>query len=156
MLSYWKYLVKFLLSFWAPLKLLPRNLWFWWKHYYYKDTIPKLRLLSMIMSLTAVAIKMWEHGRWNREGQGGQGSLRLKPGQLSVPVLEAKLFFLKGTIHREWCIKFATHTSPIYTPFKPFFGKCINIFQKTEAQSVILRCWMDLYLNWLRSYVIKR
>ena len=32
-------------------------------------------------------------GRRNREGQGSQGSLRLKPGQLSVPVLEAKLYF---------------------------------------------------------------
>ena len=36
-----------------------------------------------------------------------------------------------------------------------FFGIYIYIFQKTEVQSVILRCWTFLYLNWFYSYGIK-
>ena len=28
----------------------------------------------------------------------------------------------------------------------------INIFHKTEVQTVILRCWTVLYINWLKSY----
>ena len=28
----------------------------------------------------------------------------------------------------------------------------ILIFHKTEVQTVILRCWKDLYLNWFKSY----
>ena len=28
----------------------------------------------------------------------------------------------------------------------------INIFHKTEVQTVILRCWTGLYLNWCKSY----
>ena len=29
------------------------------------------------------------------------------------------------------------------------------IFHKTEVQTVILRCWMGLYLNWFKSYDTK-
>ena len=56
------------------------------------------------MSLTAVAIKIWEQGRRNWEGQGGQGSVRSKPGfgienqnqgPISVSVL--KLIFFSET-----------------------------------------------------------
>ena len=36
-----------------------------------------------------------------------------------------------------------------------FFGIYMNIFQKTEVQTVILRCWTFLYLNWFYSYGIK-
>ena len=36
-----------------------------------------------------------------------------------------------------------------------FFGIYIYIFQKTEVQTVILRCWTFLYLNWFYSYGIK-
>ena len=28
----------------------------------------------------------------------------------------------------------------------------INIFHKTEVQTVIMRCWTVLYINWLKSY----
>ena len=28
----------------------------------------------------------------------------------------------------------------------------IIIFHKTEVQTVILRCWIGLYLNWCKSY----
>ena len=28
----------------------------------------------------------------------------------------------------------------------------INIFHKTEVQTVILRCWTGLYHNWFKSY----
>ena len=31
----------------------------------------------------------------------------------------------------------------------------MNIFHKTEIQTVILRCWTGLYLNWFYSYGIK-
>ena len=37
-----------------------------------------------------------------------------------------------------------------------FFGNCMNIFHETEVQTVILRCWMNLYLNWFTNYAIKR
>ena len=36
-----------------------------------------------------------------------------------------------------------------------FFGIYIYIFQKTEVQKVILRCWTFLYLNWFYSYGVK-
>ena len=36
-----------------------------------------------------------------------------------------------------------------------FFANYINIFQKTEVQTVIFRCWMNLYLNRLKSYDTK-
>ena len=32
-----------------------------------------------------------------------------------------------------------------------FFASYIKIFQKTEIQTVILRCLMDLNLNWIKS-----
>ena len=37
-----------------------------------------------------------------------------------------------------------------------FFAISINIFHKTEILTVILRCCMDLYLNWFSSYGPKR
>ena len=40
----------------------------------------------------------------------------------------------------------SSHFSAIY----------IQIFHKTEVQTVILRCWMGLYLNWFSSYGPKR
>ena len=33
-----------------------------------------------------------------------------------------------------------------------FFAKYMNIFHKTEVQTVILRCWTGLKLNWFKSY----
>ena len=33
------------------------------------------------------------------------------------------------------------------------FANYMNIFHKTEVQTVILRCWMVLYLNWFKSYL---
>ena len=33
-----------------------------------------------------------------------------------------------------------------------FFTNCIKIFQKTEIQTVILRCLVGLNLNWIKSY----
>ena len=36
-----------------------------------------------------------------------------------------------------------------------FFAICIFIFHKTEVQTVILRCLMGLYLNWLKGYGLK-
>ena len=37
-----------------------------------------------------------------------------------------------------------------------FFAIYINIFHKTEVQTVILRCWMGLNLNWFKNYDTKR
>ena len=36
-----------------------------------------------------------------------------------------------------------------------FFAYYMNIFHKTEVQTVILRCWMCLYLNWFKRYDTK-
>ena len=36
-----------------------------------------------------------------------------------------------------------------------FFANCINIFHKTEVQTVILMCLMGQNLNWFKSYDIK-
>ena len=35
------------------------------------------------------------------------------------------------------------------------FANYMIIFHKTEVQTVILRCWMGLYLNWFKSYDTK-
>ena len=35
-----------------------------------------------------------------------------------------------------------------------FFGNYIDIFHKTEIQTVILRCLVCLNLNWIKSYDI--
>ena len=37
-----------------------------------------------------------------------------------------------------------------------FFAISIKIFHETEILTVILRCCMDLYLNWFSSYGPKR
>ena len=36
--------------------------------------------------------------------------------------------------------------------FSHFFANCMNIFHKTEVQTVILRCWTGLHLIWSKSY----
>ena len=33
-----------------------------------------------------------------------------------------------------------------------FFANYMNIFHKTEVQTIIFRCWPGLYLNWYKSY----
>ena len=42
-----------------------------------------------------------------------------------------------------------------YDHICPFFGNCIIIFDKTEIQTVILRCLTSLNLNWYKSYNTK-
>ena len=37
-----------------------------------------------------------------------------------------------------------------------FFAIYINIFHKNEVQTVILRCWTGLYLDWFMNYDTKR
>ena len=44
---------------------------------------------------------------------------------------------------------------PFTTISSYFFANYINIFHKTEVQTVILRCWMGLNLNWFKSYDTK-
>ena len=60
---------------------------------------------------------------------------------------------------RGWCIKFATHKWPLQltkvhfmTISSRFFANYFDIFHKTEVQTVILRWWTGLNLNWLKSY----
>ena len=62
----------------------------------------------------------------------------------------ANHFFLEGGRQnlRQLNCSFTTISSQ-------FFGIYIYIFQKTEVQTVILRCWTFLYLNWFYSYGIK-
>ena len=38
----------------------------------------------------------------------------------------------------------------------PFFANCMVIFHKNEIQTVILRCFRSLNLNWYNSYDTKR
>ena len=56
------------------------------------------------------------------------------------------------TLSRGWVKKtnccFTTISSQISAIY-------MNIFHKTEVQTVILRCWMGLFLNWFKSYDIK-
>ena len=47
---------------------------------------------------------------------------------------------------------------PFFNHFWPFFWQLLtflSIFHKTEVQTVILRCWTGLYLNWFKSYDTK-
>ena len=39
----------------------------------------------------------------------------------------------------------------IYDHFWPFFANYMNIFHKTEIQTVILRCIVGLNPNWIKS-----
>ena len=64
---------------------------------------------------------------------------------------------------RGWCIKFATHKWPLQltkvhfmTISSRFFANYFDIFHKTEVQTVILRWWTGLNLNWLKSYDTNR
>jgi hypothetical protein len=42
------------------------------------------------------------------------------------------------------------------TSFCHFLAYCLNIFHKTEVQTVIFRCLKGLNLNWFKSYDTKR
>ena len=64
---------------------------------------------------------------------------------------------------RGWCIKFATHKWPLQltkvhfmTISSRFFANYFDIFHKTEVQTVILKWWTGLNLNWLKSYDTNR
>ena len=45
----------------------------------------------------------------------------------------------------DWCRTFSGH----------FFAICMSIFNKTEVQTVILRCWTGLHLDWFKSYGLR-
>ena len=51
--------------------------------------------------------------------------------------------------------KFVTHKLPFYDHFWPFTANYSKIFHKADVQMVILRCFVQLYLNWIKSYNIK-
>ena len=56
-------------------------------------------------------------------------------------------------VHRGWSPKFATRLNIRFTTTSGhFFANYMSIFHKTEVQTVILRCWTSLYLNWFKSY----
>jgi hypothetical protein len=50
--------------------------------------------------------------------------------------------------------KSITHKWPFLTVFGHLFANFMNIFHKTEVQTVILRCLVSLNLNWIKSYNI--
>ena len=55
--------------------------------------------------------------------------------------------------YRGWFPKFATGLNVDFTTTSGhFFANYMSIFHKTEVQTVILRCWTVLYINWLKSY----
>ncbi len=51
----------------------------------------------------------------------------------------------------------STHPAklPFFDHFWPFVCNYMNIFQKAEVLTVILRCWTGLDLNWFKSYDTK-
>ena len=51
--------------------------------------------------------------------------------------------------------KFESDKWPFYNRFWSFFANYMNIFHKTEIQTVILRCSTSLKLNWYKSYDTK-
>ena len=51
--------------------------------------------------------------------------------------------------------KIASDKWPFYDHIWPFFGNYMIIFDKTEIQTVILRCLTSLNLNWYKSYDTK-
>ena len=51
--------------------------------------------------------------------------------------------------------KFESDKWPFYNRFWPIFANYMNIFHKTEIQTVILRCSTSLKLNWYKSYDTK-
>ena len=62
-----------------------------------------------------------------------------------------KLKHTRELLTRDWCPKFATDKCPLLDhSFLAFF--LAHICFKTELQTVILRCWTGLYLNWFKSY----
>ena len=75
-------------------------------------------------------------------GQGGtlilnnqlQGKLKLEGGHQNLRQLNCSFTTI------------SSHFSAIY----------INIFNKTEIQTIILRCWTGFYLNWFKGYDTKR
>ena len=69
--------------------------------------------------------------------------------QKSSPFSKMSLIKIMWVINasRGWVKKKYTNKLPFYNYFKPNF-----IFHKTEVQTVILRCWTALYINWFKSY----
>ena len=53
---------------------------------------------------------------------------------------------------RKWKILINNYCRTLYGHF---FAICMFIFHKTEVQTVILRCWMGLNLNWFKSYGLR-
>ena len=61
--------------------------------------------------------------------------------------------FNQLSVTRGWSPKFATRLNIRFTTTSGhFFANYMSIFHKTEVQTVILRCWTSLYLNWFKSY----
>ena len=48
-----------------------------------------------------------------------------------------------------------THKWQFYNHLRWFLCKCMFIFHKTEVQTVILRCWTSLNLDWFKSYGLR-
>ena len=63
------------------------------------------------------------------------------------------MFFISGGF--QFCKKkerkFTPHKWPFYDHFWPFPTSYIEVFHKTEVQTVILRCLVCLNLNWIKS-----
>ena len=65
------------------------------------------------------------------------------------------------TIKKHWCILYSDSkwnwllNGGFTTISGHFFTICMFIFHKTEVQTVILRCFMVLNLNWFKSYDTK-
>ena len=55
-------------------------------------------------------------------------------------------------LEKNWKFKFKKW--PFLTICGHFFGKYIDIFHKTEIQTVILRCSVCLNFNWIKNYDI--
>ena len=68
-------------------------------------------------------------------------------------IKECKFYHHLKSLIRDCCSKFATGLNVRFTIISShFFANYMNIFHKTEIQTVILRCCTGLYLNWFKSY----
>ena len=80
-------------------------------------------------------------------------SLYQSPEIIWTYLLHVAEFILVYPLHRGWCFKFAIGLNGRFTTISSHFvANYIDIFHKTVVQTVILRCWTSLYLNWFKSY----
>ena len=72
-----------------------------------------------------------------------------------LKIFYTKCFFLFCFLLYSDTIQMTILYFNILTIFGHFFANCMVIFQKTEFQTVILRCLTGLHLDWFRHYGLR-